>query len=1134
MRWFFVLLVVFLPLSLFAQSDTTPEASDEDKGMLASFIEESLSGAGRKVEIIGLRGAISSEATLRELRISDDTGVWLTLTGVTLNWNRLAVLAGNFDVNQLKADKIVLTRIPETVPDPEAPKAEATPFALPELPVSINIADLSATQIELGEAVLGESLSLSLQAKLILWGGEGETLLNATRIDGPSGHFLIDAAYSNTSRQLRLDLNASEAPGGIVTTLLGIPGEPAIKLTALGAGPIDDFTADIRLASDGQDRLAGQVVLSAEAMPDDETALMRTVSADLRGDIAPLFAEEYRRFFGTDIGLTTFARLMPDGRITLENLALWTASLNLAGDLSLAANGMPEQFGLNLRMRDPDNTPMLLPVAGDPIRLLSANLTASFDHATGDRWTLSGTVDGLNTPAMGLNRLGVKGHGLINPETPLKVSADLLLEMAGLRLEDAGLSQAIGTDGTFATNLLWNEGADLQLSSFELLSGGLVARGKATISGFDDAFAVDGAARLLVPDASRFSAIADRDLGGDLLAEVDGRFAALDGVFDGTVFARTNDLAIGVPQVDALTQGEATLTLSAARTFDGITLRDFVLKTDAVRANGQGTLSSTVGDVIFAASLADTAVILPDISGPADVQGRLQLSDGTWQFDGNANAPADTSAKISATLPEDGAGFADLDLRIGRVETFVPTLPGAANVTGRVTQNGDLFDVSLSGTGPVNTTFQGGGTIDPAGNANALQLTGNVPLAAANPSLTPNSIQGTAQLDMGLRGPLDLSSLTGTVSLAGARFVLPDLRIALNEIGGTVTLDNSVAAIDLTTDYSGGGQIAVNGTVGLTPPFNANLPVRLIGITHQEGRLLETALDGTVSLTGPLTGGGLIAGEVIVGQTDVRLSDASLGGIGALPDITHVGESSASRLTRLRAGLLQTANDTGPAGPPFNLDLSIRTGERINVSGLGLDSDFEGALRLSGTTNNVVPDGGLELTRGRMNFLGKSLELKEGRIALAGGFDPNIRIVAVSEQKDATVNLTVEGGLDDPEVLLSSDPELPEDEVLSQLLFGRDISSISPLQAIQLATTLGALSRGGGGGGLFMLTNDGGGTGLTTGGYLNENLYTEIGVDSRGKSTIDLNLDVNDKVTIKGRVNSDNETGVGIFYQRDY
>jgi len=1134
MRWLAVLIIALMPLSLLAKSGDVPEASEEDKGMLANFIEDSLSGAGRKVEIIGLRGAISSEATLQELRISDDDGVWLTLSGVTLNWNRLAVLAGNFDVNQLKADAIALHRIPKTTPAPQAPKAEATPFSLPELPVSINIADLAATRIDIGEAVLGEPLALSLQAKLILSGGEGEALLNATRLDGPSGHFLVDAAYSNASRELRLDLNASEAAGGIVATLAGIPGEPAIKMTTLGAGPIDDFAADIRLSSAGQDRLVGQVVLGAEPLPDDATALVRTISADLRGDIAPLFDEEYRRFFGSDIGLTTFARLFPDGSLTLENLALWTASLNLAGDLEIGANGMPQQFGLNLRMRDPQNQRMLLPVGGDPIYLQAANITASFDHETGDRWALSGTVDGLDTAAVGLSRLGLTGAGIINPKTPLRVSADLLLDMAGLRMEDAGLSEAIGTDATFAANLLWNEGADLELSSFELLSGGLVARGGATINGLDESFSVDGAASLLVPDIARFSAIAGRDLGGDLFADIDGEFAAIDGVFDGTLSARTNDLVVSIPQVDALTKGESTLSVSAARTFDGITVREFRLGNDSVQAEAEGALSSASGDITFAAALTDAALVLPDISGPAKASGRLQLVDGSWKLDASAEAPAETTAKVTATLPPDGGVKADVDLRMGQVEVFVPSLPGVATIAGTVAQSGDLFDVELKGTGPFNSAINGAGMVDPSGNRNDLKLTGSVPLAAANPVLHPNSIQGTAQLDMRLAGPLELGALSGTVSLGDARFALPDLRMAFSEIGGTVTLDNSVAAVDMTTTYSGGGQIAVNGTIGLTPPFNANLPVRLIGITHQEGRLLETSVEGAITLSGPLTGGGTIAGDLVLGKTDVRISDASIGGIGGVPDISHVSEPQSAHSTRLRAGLIKTESSSSNSSPPFNLDLSVRTGDRINVSGLGLDSDFEGALKLGGTTANVIPEGGLELTRGRMNFLGKSLEITEGLIALAGGFDPTVRIVAVSEQKDATISLTVEGGLDDPEIVLSSDPDLPEDEVLSQLLFGRDISSISPLQAIQLATTVAAMSRGGGGGGLFTLTSDGGGAGLTTGGYLGQNLYTEIGVDSSGKSTIDLNLDVNDKVTVKGRVNSENETGIGVFYQRDY
>ncbi len=125
------------------------------------------------------------------------------------------------------------------------------------------------------------------------------------------------------------------------------------------------------------------------------------------------------------------------------------------------------------------------------------------------------------------------------------------------------------------------------------------------------------------------------------------------------------------------------------------------------------------------------------------------------------------------------------------------------------------------------------------------------------------------------------------------------------------------------------------------------------------------------------------------------------------------------------------------------------------------------------------------------------------------------------------------------------DPELPEDEVLSQLLFGRDLWSISAFRRAQLAAALASLSgnvpagagRLGRNTGLddLSLTFDESGTpGLRAGKYINENIYTEIGVDSKGKSSISLNLDVSETIKLKGKVGSDDESGIGIFFQRDY
>ena len=52
--------------------------------------------------------------------------------------------------------------------------------------------------------------------------------------------------------------------------------------------------------------------------------------------------------------------------------------------------------------------------------------------------------------------------------------------------------------------------------------------------------------------------------------------------------------------------------------------------------------------------------------------------------------------------------------------------------------------------------------------------------------------------------------------------------------------------------------------------------------------------------------------------------------------------------------------------------------------------------------------------------------------------------------------------------------------------------------------------------------------------YLTDDVYTDVTVNAEGESEINLNLDVTDSVTLKGSVDDQGNTGVGIFYQRDY
>jgi autotransporter translocation and assembly factor TamB len=193
-----------------------------------------------------------------------------------------------------------------------------------------------------------------------------------------------------------------------------------------------------------------------------------------------------------------------------------------------------------------------------------------------------------------------------------------------------------------------------------------------------------------------------------------------------------------------------------------------------------------------------------------------------------------------------------------------------------------------------------------------------------------------------------------------------------------------------------------------------------------------------------------------------------------------------------------------------------------------------------------VPTGAIRLIRGRLDILRQRFVLTEGLVDLRGSFDPNIRLLARTTTRtgiDAIILL--EGDLTEPTLTVSSVPDLPQDEVLAQLLFGRNLSSITPLQAIQLASAIATLA-GRGGGGLIegfrdrlgvdsfdVTTDNQGNAAVQAGIYLTDKIYTEA-VVSADETEINLNFDVSRDVTLRGSVTSEGDNAIGIYFERDY
>ncbi len=683
----FALFALMLPLQALAQS------TSDDKGWLTRTLEDVLSGAGREIRLVGFQGALSSRATVDSITIADDEGIWLTINDAVLSINRSGLLTGKVEINELSAREILLPRLPG---GGDGPSPEARTFSLPELPVSVVIDKIAADRVELGEDVVGIAAALQVAGKLSLIDGEGSADLQIDRLDGPEGRFALAAAYSNQTTQLTLDLDLEEAADGLAANLLELPGRPSVALTLDGDAPVANFRADLVLQTDGVERLAGNIALGTERdpnMPAPENGLQppptRTLRADISGDLAPVFTPEYGEFFGDQVSLQFFARRFADGRVTVEELAIDAAAVRVAGDLALAADGLPEEFRLDLQLGNADGTPVLLPLPGEvETRLGKADLLATFDGTEGDRWSLAGTIEGFDRPQIQVAQMKLDGGGIIQRGSTRQVTAKVDISATGVKPSDPGLAQALGETVALKTSLAWRDGVPVQIDMLTVQTQGLELAANGTVDGFGTAFALKGEAKLDVLDLGRLSLLTGQDLGGGMQATLAGNAQLLTGAFDLTLNATANDLTVGNARIDPLLAGESDLRISVKRDETGVTLRNAEVVTDAVDASASGRLASDDSDLEFTAELDDLGRFVPQLPGPVRLSGRARQAETGWSVDLNATAPDDARATMRVAVPKSGnpiqitrldASFRGIDLTgnatVNRTEadTFVST-----------------------------------------------------------------------------------------------------------------------------------------------------------------------------------------------------------------------------------------------------------------------------------------------------------------------------------------------------------------------------------------------------------------------------------------------------------------------------
>ena len=80
-------------------------AQEAKKPYLEGLLQDVLSSPQMQVEVQGLRGTFSSNATVKELTFADELGVWMRIEEAQLVWSRSALLKRRVDIQKLNAEK---------------------------------------------------------------------------------------------------------------------------------------------------------------------------------------------------------------------------------------------------------------------------------------------------------------------------------------------------------------------------------------------------------------------------------------------------------------------------------------------------------------------------------------------------------------------------------------------------------------------------------------------------------------------------------------------------------------------------------------------------------------------------------------------------------------------------------------------------------------------------------------------------------------------------------------------------------------------------------------------------------------------------------------------------------------------
>ncbi|HEY7809895.1 MAG TPA: translocation/assembly module TamB domain-containing protein [Allosphingosinicella sp.] len=412
--------------------------------------------------------------------------------------------------------------------------------------------------------------------------------------------------------------------------------------------------------------------------------------------------------------------------------------------------------------------------------------------------------------------------------------------------------------------------------------------------------------------------------------------------------------------------------------------------------------------------------------------------------------------------------------------------------------------------------------------------------------LSSQQLSGPIGVAADFTGRVQSPQLNGIVRANNLIFTDETYGTRITSLAVQGRFNNSTLELTRISGKAGPGTIEGQGTVGFAAASGYPIDIRLTLANAQLARSdnIGATVSGTIAITNSRAKGALISGDLNLPNLRYQIIRQGAAQVVELQGVRRKGEP-----------LRPVGADAAEAGGTpsiWKLDLRVRADNQVFISGMGLESEWKADLRVTGTSATPEMVGEAEVLRGTFSFSGRRFDLTRGRIEFTGGrtFNPRIDLIATSEIEGVDVNINVSGTATNPQIAFTSNPGLPQDEIMARILFGGSVSEISALQAVQLATSLNAL-RGGGGGlnplgklrsatGLDRLRvlgadeTTGRGTAVAAGFYISNDIYLELITDARGFTATQIEIALSKALSVLFQAGSSGGTNVNARYRKQY